>query len=259
MEQILTQQGMKPDKCSILTAGPDFPTSVLCGILKLNIPQMLIGTIPVILVSIIPQTIVGGLLTKGGADASFWSMVSTVVTGLAALVQAAAMLFFTFKILVTVDKDGAALAAQNRPEHQAVIELTKAEERLNAAFFEVTKWAELTSTNAAVTLASTAAFLLSGFLMAADFVLTEKICFRKFKITNSIKESFEVGGLDGKALNVVVLPLGAVALILACLGLVLHIIIGKIMNAKAADKLKEPGKEIFFAVRPGALTAPRSR
>jgi hypothetical protein len=42
-------------KVCILVAGPDFPTSVLCGILKLNIPQMLLGTTPVIFVSIIPQ------------------------------------------------------------------------------------------------------------------------------------------------------------------------------------------------------------
>ena len=29
-------------------AGPDFPTSVLCGILRLNIPQMLLGRASVI-------------------------------------------------------------------------------------------------------------------------------------------------------------------------------------------------------------------
>jgi len=239
MEQILKQKGMKLDKCSILTAGPDFPTSVLCGILKLNIPQMLLGTIPVILVSIIPQTIVGGLLTKTGGDASFWSMVSSVVTGLAALVQAAAMLYVTYAVLTTVEKDGPALAAQKRPEHEAVAELTKNEEALTAVFLKVTKWDALSPFKATVTLASMVSFLLSGFLLAADFVLTEMICLRKFKITNSIGASFELGGLDGNALNVVVLPLGAVALILACLGFVLHIIVGKRMDAKAAGKLKE--------------------
>ena len=53
----------------ILVAGPDFPTSMLCGILRMRIPQMLIGTTPVILVSIIPQVLVGALLTYQGAEA----------------------------------------------------------------------------------------------------------------------------------------------------------------------------------------------
>ena len=47
--------GFALGKVCILVAGPDFPTSVLCGILKLNVPQMLLGTTPVIIVSIIPQ------------------------------------------------------------------------------------------------------------------------------------------------------------------------------------------------------------
>ena len=63
MEQILNQRGLKIDKVAILVAGPDWPTSVLCGILRLNVPAMLLGTLPVILVSIIPQVLVGALLT----------------------------------------------------------------------------------------------------------------------------------------------------------------------------------------------------
>merc|ERR1719230_622455 len=63
-EAVLKEEGFKLFKVCILVAGPDFPTSVLCGILKLSIPQMLIGTSPVILVSTIPQTLVGVLMTK---------------------------------------------------------------------------------------------------------------------------------------------------------------------------------------------------
>eukprot|EP00913_Durusdinium_trenchii_P029610 g27754.t1 len=62
-EKILKQPGLSLGKVCILVAGPDFPTSMLCGILKLRIPQMLLGTTPVILVSIIPQVLVGALLT----------------------------------------------------------------------------------------------------------------------------------------------------------------------------------------------------
>merc|ERR1712226_644117 len=96
----------------ILVAGPDFPTSMLCGILKLNIPQMLLGTSPVILVSIVPQTLVGVLLTKEGATTGVWGMISTIATGLAAVFQAGATLIFSFRILQTVEQHGEELAKE---------------------------------------------------------------------------------------------------------------------------------------------------
>merc|ERR1719203_2611846 len=68
IEQILNQKGLKLGKVAILVGGPDWPTSVTCGILQLNVPQMLLGTLPVYLASIAPQTLVGALLTKDDSD-----------------------------------------------------------------------------------------------------------------------------------------------------------------------------------------------
>lgn len=45
---ILTKPGLGIDKIAILCGGPDWPTSVLTGILKLSVFKMLFGTIPVI-------------------------------------------------------------------------------------------------------------------------------------------------------------------------------------------------------------------
>ncbi|CAJ1377729.1 unnamed protein product [Effrenium voratum] len=128
-EKILKQPGLSLGKVCILVAGPDFPTSMLCGILRLSIPQMLIGTMPVILVSIIPQVLVGGLITYQGSSAddgssSVLSMVSTAVTGFAAASQAGATLLFSWRIMKTVEQDSEELA-KPRPEHEAVAELTK--------------------------------------------------------------------------------------------------------------------------------------
>jgi len=232
MEQILKQPGMKLGKVCILVAGPDFPTSMLCGILKLNIPQMLLGTTPVILVSIIPQTLVGGLLTKGGNDASLWAMISSGVTGLAAAIQAGATLFFTWSIMRTIEKDGEKLA-ESRPEHEAVAKLTNSELEFVKAFQHVTKWDELGPVMQVVLLFSMIFLILSGFIVAADFILSEKICFRKFKITDSISADFELGGLNRHALNILILPLGAIALGLACVGSILHVAVGKRMNSVA--------------------------
>jgi len=236
MEKILKQSGLKLDKVCILVAGPDFPTSVLCGILQLKIPQMLMGTAPVILVSIIPQTLVGGLLTKGGADASLWAMISSAVTGLAAAIQAGATLFFTWAIMKTIEKDGKELA-EWRAEHAAVAELTKSEEAFVNKFKEVTQWDQLGCVMQTLLLLSMVVMMLSGFIIAADFILSEKLCFRKFKITDSIAADYELGGLNGNALNVVIVPAGAIALALACIGTILHLAIGKRMNIVAQRRL----------------------
>lgn len=45
---ILTKPGLGIDKIAILCGGPDWPTSVLTGILKLSVFKMLFGTIPVV-------------------------------------------------------------------------------------------------------------------------------------------------------------------------------------------------------------------
>lgn len=49
IRQILTRPGMRLDKVAILCGGPDWPTSVLTGILKLSVFKMLFGSLPVIL------------------------------------------------------------------------------------------------------------------------------------------------------------------------------------------------------------------
>merc|ERR1740123_256682 len=194
---------------------------------------------PVILVSIIPQTLVGGLLTKGGADASLWSMISSFCTGLAAAIQAGATLVFTWGIMRTIEKHGEELALP-REEHKAVAELTKSEEVFVQAFLDVTRWKKLSLVMRIGLLSSVIFLMLSGFVIAADFTLSEKVCFRKFKITDSISADYELGGLNNNALNIVILPLGAIALGLACIGSILHVAVGKRMNIVA----KRPNDKI---------------
>jgi membrane protein DedA with SNARE-associated domain len=43
----LSQKGLTPAKVAILCGGPDWPTSVLCGILRLPLYECLLGTLPV--------------------------------------------------------------------------------------------------------------------------------------------------------------------------------------------------------------------
>jgi len=66
IEQILNVKGLNFPKVSILVGGPDWPTSVLCGILKLSLFQCCLGTLPVVFVSA-PCVIAGAFMANPGA------------------------------------------------------------------------------------------------------------------------------------------------------------------------------------------------
>jgi membrane protein DedA with SNARE-associated domain len=63
IEKLLNQRGLRPSKVAILMGGPDWPVSVTCGILRVNIPQMLLGTLPVVVIST-PCVMAGSFLTR---------------------------------------------------------------------------------------------------------------------------------------------------------------------------------------------------
>jgi len=236
MEKVLKESGMKPGKVCILVAGPDFPVSMLCGILQLNIPQMLMGTLPVILVSIIPQTLVGALLTKDGGDTGVWSMISTGVTGFAAVFQAGATFIYIYFIMKTIEVDGEELA-KPRPEHEAIAKLTRQEEAYVQAYKEATEWNQLSGMYRLLILSSASAFLIAGFVIASDFVVSDKYCFRPFSITDRIGASRDLGGLDNSALNLV-MTVGWFALALVVVGFLLNYLFGKLLASEARQRMK---------------------
>ena len=82
---ILQRRGLNFAKCAILVGGPDWPTSVITGILRLNVFQMLLGTTP-ILPLIVASTAAGAfqlLTTKSDT----FSSVALIITFLSMLFQ----------------------------------------------------------------------------------------------------------------------------------------------------------------------------
>merc|ERR1719478_585635 len=63
IEKILRKPGLGIRKVVILIGGPDWPTSVLTGILRLSLPQMLLGTLPVICIQV-PCVLAGASLSE---------------------------------------------------------------------------------------------------------------------------------------------------------------------------------------------------
>ena len=88
---VLEKPGMSFDKSVILVGGPDWPTSVATGIMGLYLPQMLLGTVPV-LGLIVPSVMLGAfqlLQTREG-----WEVLSDLVTLIAMMMQLGATLGF---------------------------------------------------------------------------------------------------------------------------------------------------------------------
>mmetsp|Transcript_5508 Transcript_5508/g.14641 ORF Transcript_5508/g.14641 Transcript_5508/m.14641 type:complete len:954 (-) Transcript_5508:145-3006(-) len=63
VERILQQPGISWGKVAILCGGPDWPTSVLCGLLRCSLLQMELGTLPIIFF-IAPCTLYGAFYTR---------------------------------------------------------------------------------------------------------------------------------------------------------------------------------------------------
>ena len=108
--RILRRPGINTAKCAILVGGPDWPTSVTTGILKLNLLQMLLGTTP-ILPLIAASTAAGGmqlLKTKG----DLYDSITVIVTFLSFLAQTASTLLAMYFIERTSTQYAAELAAE---------------------------------------------------------------------------------------------------------------------------------------------------
>ena len=86
MRLILMEPGLSPPKVAILLGGPDWPTSVLCGILKLPLGSILFATLPIIVV-IFPMVMAGAFMYL---DKYEWASSMVVVcAAVASAIQAA--------------------------------------------------------------------------------------------------------------------------------------------------------------------------
>eukprot|EP00930_Biecheleria_cincta_P026312 TRINITY_DN18565_c0_g1_i1.p1 TRINITY_DN18565_c0_g1~~TRINITY_DN18565_c0_g1_i1.p1 ORF type:complete len:913 (-),score=140.00 TRINITY_DN18565_c0_g1_i1:116-2854(-) len=219
IEQILKTQGLNVGKVAVLVGGPDWPVSVACGILKVNIPQMLLGTLP-IFVCALPITAAGAFMTKSSNTdrGNMYSLLVPIAMALSLLVNGAFSLTAIQRILRVIERDQEELV-KPREEHRAVEELTQQEQAWQECYNRISAWETLSNLRRFVIL--TAAIL--HITCPAIFVLLATSCFRRFSLGSSrIEDPFEQHGLEGNPLNIV-LPMGWCALALFGLAVTLHL------------------------------------
>jgi len=220
IEQILSMRGLSLPKVSVLVGGPDWPTSVLCGILRINLLQCCIGTLPVIFVST-PCVVAGAFMSNPALDTEdsrrlsgvttpaptdkegeIWDTLSTTALAGSFLVQLAGMVLALYFIQEVVHRDGEELA-KPRKEHEAVAALTRKEADYVQEYNKVIAWPNLLQSRKYLIASSTSLMLMSTFM----FVMMDEACFRQFQVANKISDPFDKDGLAGNALNLIH-PLG---------------------------------------------------
>mmetsp|Transcript_28586 Transcript_28586/g.68827 ORF Transcript_28586/g.68827 Transcript_28586/m.68827 type:complete len:943 (-) Transcript_28586:155-2983(-) len=215
MRLVLGKDGLSVPKVAILIGGPDWPTSVLCGIMRLSLPQIMLGTIPIVFL-ILPTCLSGALLymasleTDNGNPEFPWAgTVSTITLSLTAVVQFGSMIVAAYYLEQTASKNVPAIEAI--PTDREVKEADDKAANLRRCYHDVTKW-DVVPISAKLLLQTSLAAIISSSYMVQLF---SNLCFTPHSLTDSIGEN-----LDGKVSNLF-LPLGWVALGLFGLSIIL--------------------------------------
>ena len=207
VKRILAQPGIRVSKVAILLGGPDWPTSVITGILRLSRLQMQIGSLPILFL-VAPTSMAGSMMLRAN-DGGIWPSVQSVTLAVAALVQLIALMSAMYFITDVADKHAEELAAE--PADEEVLALEEAEKRKLEVYLARTDWslADISPLVRAVHVVGAAAMALCIYLLAGF----AEYAFKDFAVTDSVEDD-----LDGNILNIIIAPTGYVALALVALG-----------------------------------------
>lgn len=249
----LMQPGLNPAKIAILCGGPDWPTSVLCGILRVPLAEAMIGTAPVIVLYLGFTVLAGAFQLKIGGvcdskdeavnnlslspppspppsplastgTANYWEMWAAVVLGVAMVAMCCTSFAAVYFMENTIENKREEIDAYPDDE-----EVKAREQRLNErreVYADQTKWDNLPWTSRCL-LGGAAVFMTAACHTAGNF---GSYCFATFTVTCTV------------ALVDVVKPLGWVAIGTFCFGFFLFRLY--LVGASARTK---------FAMEKGAL------
>uniref|UniRef100_A0A6U4J9U0 Uncharacterized protein n=1 Tax=Phaeomonas parva TaxID=124430 RepID=A0A6U4J9U0_9STRA len=221
---ILQEPSLTVSKVGILVGGPDWPTSVLCGILKIPLLQTMIGTLPAI-VLIAPCTLTGALYYYSGKYPDSYYGTLAVISGMiGAGVQSGSLVVATFyvdKILRDRKDEVDAI-----PDDEEVKMADDRERAINKQREEAVEWPRLQGPNY---------FWMRFVLKASVFMMVFSCwvvtilpgwCFRSFELTDTIDEKLGGRAWTLKGDKGITRPLGNAVLLLffmSCCGLWLFV------------------------------------
>mmetsp|Transcript_15101 Transcript_15101/g.52321 ORF Transcript_15101/g.52321 Transcript_15101/m.52321 type:complete len:839 (+) Transcript_15101:97-2613(+) len=176
MRLVLLEPGLSLAKVTILVGGPDWPTSVLCGILGLDLLPILLGTLPVFL--LILPTVMGGAFLS--IDESYAQVASVLSVACAAAVQTGSL------VVAAVELDRQMAARKDELDDVPIDEEVRAADDADAErrrrLAANTRWARVPGSWRAALAAATV------FMTASSYLCTywSSDCFREFAIDDSV-------------------------------------------------------------------------
>jgi len=224
LEKLLKQPGLSLPKVAILVGGPDWPTSVICGIIQNGVAQCLIGTLPIIF-CLAPCVLSGAFLVSPitdnlSSEKSSWNTLAAVTALVSAGVQLVAMMAAGYYIEEMLVKHGDELRAY-REEHRPVMELTAREAASVDAFHYATNFSRLSFFMKLLLLSSVTLMLITAFVL----MMLAGSCFRTFTISSSIDAPWAEEGLNGDVASLLT-PFGWAVLGGWGFALILHLAFG---------------------------------
>ena len=235
---ILLQKGLPIDKLAVLCGGPDWPTSVLCGIIRVPLHEAMLGTAPVIVLYLMYVVISGGIQLKISScdtlttisttsteeeeKANYWKLLNAVMLALSAVSMGITMFLFAYFMDKALIKRKDEIDAV--PIDVEVEEYEKAQEEMKVAYKKVSEW-EMLSTGKRALLCLACIFAV-GSAQVATVLSTE--CFKQFGVACKV------------AVTDVVTVFGWIVLGVHTLAFILMLAYGKIQK-KAAARYLESG------------------
>ena len=229
---LLTKPGLSLPKVAILVGGPDWPTSVITGILRLNVVEMIIGTLPVLLL-IAPTTLAGAFMLKASRAAAGSEHALCRPTSIAELAEDATSPWTSIAdigLLVTGLAQGLALVAaayyieksavdardeiETLPYDEEVLEVERDEAHRNELTRAMMSWEELPNLARRALVLSTLAIIAAfwGIMFAPNFLGEESVV-REYLLTDCVSTR-----LHGKPWKIMT-PLGWSLLAAVCASL----------------------------------------
>jgi len=138
---ILQEKGLSVRKIAILVGGPDWPTSVLTGILKQSYANMIVGSAPFVFT--IPMTVLAGALQNKAAasDSPAMDAAASTMLMVASLLQAGCLLIALVFIENTCNERKEELEAEELDQEVAEADEKTMQRQLK--FDRLTEWGVL--------------------------------------------------------------------------------------------------------------------
>ena len=230
----LMQPGFSPAKVAILCGGPDWPTSVLCGILRVPLYESVLGTSPVLVLYLAYTVLAGAFMLKTNGEcasanaataadavlspsasaappaehaevgsANYWEMASAVSLGMAMVCMSCTSFAALYFMEHTIEHKKAECEAFPVDEEVEAREIKVQAKQV--AYKHVTRWGNLPPLDRAL-LGAAVVCMTAACHLAGNF---GSHCFATFTVTCTVE------------LVDVVKPLGWVAIGLFAFGLIL--------------------------------------